>query len=239
MPAAPVPPIVASSSTGWTGGRIAMVISGSVLAMISFALLSGGVATLCGDRRQRDDVGYLTTGRHLYVTAGAALTTSPIELSPPGSAGIVQALLGDIRVNASSPVGEDIFVGIGPSDEVEAYLSGVGVGVMESSTKDTVEESPGGAATPPGEQTFWVTSDSGVGEQTLDWSVADGEWTIVTMNPDGSRGLDAFLSAGATVPALGWITFGLIVIGVISLAAGALLIVVAVRRSGAPQGLPA
>lgn len=216
-----------------------MIISGSVLAMISFALLSGGVATLWADRTQRDDDGYLTTGGHLYVTAGAALTTSPIQLSPPGSAGIVQALLGDIRVSASSPIGEDIFVGIGPSEEVRAYLSGVGIGVMESSTKDTVEESPGGAATPPGEQTFWVTSASGVGVQTLDWRIGDGDWTIVAMNPDGSRGVGALVSGGATVPALGWITFGLMAVGIVTLAAGALLIIVAVRRSGAPQGSPA
>ncbi len=50
---------------------------------------------------------------------------------------------------------------------------------------------------PPAEQTFWVASATGAGEQTLEWEPEDGSWNVVVMNADGSRGVAADLSIGA------------------------------------------
>ncbi len=129
-PAAPVPsvppaPVAATTAPAgaWTGGKIAMLIAGCLLAMISFALLTGSGATLWADRTQRDADGYVTTGQRLYTTSGAALTTSPIDFSDPGSAWIVKTVLGDVRVRASSASSENIFIGIGSTADVDAYLA--------------------------------------------------------------------------------------------------------------------
>ena len=48
----------------------------------------------------------------------------------------------------------------------------------------------GGADRPaaPQEQSFWVASTSGAGEQTLRWDVQDGDWRAVVMSADGGRG---------------------------------------------------
>jgi len=236
VPPVPPPPVVATTApaSALTGGKIAMLVTGCVLAMFSFAFLTGGGATLWADRTQRDADGYLTTGERLYSTSGAALTTSPIDFGTPGSAWIVQTLMGDVRVHASSASSEDIFIGIGTTAEVDAYLAGVSKGIIEDSRHSTVEEVPGSAASPPGEQKFWVASAHGQGTQTLDWPVADGQWTIVAMNSDGSEGVHSVVSAGATIPALGWIPFGLLAVGAVMLAVGVLLIVLAVRRVEAP-----
>jgi hypothetical protein len=37
----------------------------------------------------------------------------------------------------------------------------------------------------------------------MTWKVTDGDWSIVVMNADGSRGVNAGVSAGASVPFLG------------------------------------
>ena len=50
------------------------------------------------------------------------------------------------------------------------------------------------------------------------------------MNADGSAGVDAVADLGATAPALPWIGIGLLIAGAIFLAAGALLVIGAIRR---------
>ena len=41
-----------------------------------------------------------------------------------------------------------------------------------------------------------------------DWKVEDGDWSVVVMNADGSRGVDARVSAGASVPSLDDLGYG-------------------------------
>src|ERR671924_447334 len=51
----------------------------------------------------------------------------------------------------------------------------------------------------------------GAGQLTLTWDVEHGSWSVVVMNDDGSRGVDAGVSAGANVPilpAIGWGALG-------------------------------
>lgn len=234
MPAAPSAPSASSAVGNWTGGRITSLVIGSILALLSFGLLTGGAATWWADGTQRDAAGYVSTGDRNYATTGAALTTSPIDLGPPGAARIVQTVLGDVRVTAASADGGELFLGIGPTQAVDDYLAGVGRGVIEDGYSSQVVERSGGPASPPGEQTFWVASESGAGAQTIDWRIAEGDWTVVAMEPDGSQGVSATMSAGATVPALGWITFGLLATGAFLLTIGVLLIVLAIPRSRSP-----
>jgi hypothetical protein len=119
-------PQPAARRSGWTGGRIAALVIGVLLVLVSLALLGAGGTALWADRTQRDG-GYVTTGAHDFSTAGSALATVSTEL---GSAGIgwlyAPTLLDEvrIRVTPTSP-GSALFVGIGPSTEVDRYLAGV------------------------------------------------------------------------------------------------------------------
>ena len=48
---------------------------------------------------------------------------------------------------------------------------------------------PRGRAAPrgaPGKQRIWAASAQGAGAQALTWDVADGDWSVVVMNADGS-----------------------------------------------------
>jgi hypothetical protein len=88
----------------------------------------------------------------------------------------------------------------------------------------------GAPATPPTQQTFWVASAAGPGPQQLTWTVAEGRWAAVVMNADGSGPIVADLSAGAMAPGLRWVWIGQYIGAGIGLIAGALLVLLAVRR---------
>src|SRR5512132_2938283 len=75
---------IAARPSGWTGGRIAALVIGTLLLLFSLALLGGGGTALWADRTQRDG-GYVTTDVHHFSTSGSALATKPADL---GSAGV-------------------------------------------------------------------------------------------------------------------------------------------------------
>ena len=61
---------------------------------------------------------------------------------------------------------------------------------------------------PPTAQDIWVAQ----GTRSLTWDVDSGDWSVVVMNQDGSRGVTAGVGAGAKVPyltTLGFVALGL------------------------------
>jgi hypothetical protein len=129
-----------------------------------------------------------------------------------------------IRVTAADPE-PPVFVGIGPSADVDRYLAGVNHTVISDFRTDTVEvESGGTTASAPGTQDFWVASSTGPGTRTLTWDLTDGSWTVVVMNADGRPGIDVRADLGARIPALPWIALGFLLAGTVFAAGGALLI---------------
>jgi hypothetical protein len=231
----------AAGHSGWTAGRIAALVVGALLVVLSLPLLGGGGTALWADRTQRD-AGYATTDVHEFSTTGSALATVSTEL---GSAGVgwlyAPTLLGEvrIRVTPTEPDGP-LFVGIGPSTDVDRYLAGVDHTVITEFWGDETESLEGGApASPPGAQEFWVASATGSGAQTLTWDSEDGSWSVVVMNADGQPGIAVGADLGARVQALPWIALGFLGAGVIFMAGGVLLILSAVRRRGADPESPA
>ena len=226
------PPKAAARRSAWTAGRITGLAIGTLIVMLSLVLLGSGGTALWADRTQRD-AGYATTDVHHFSTAGSALATVSTEL---GSAGVgwlySPGLMDKVRIRVT-PVSTSppLFVGIGPSTEVDSYLAGVNHTLITEFWGNTTEAVDGGPpASAPGTQDFWVASATGSGPQTLVWDPADGSWTVVVMNADGQPGIDVGTDLGAKVPALPWIAVGLLALGAILMAGGALLIVGAVRR---------
>lgn len=95
---------------------------------------------------------------------------------------------------------------------------------------------PGGPpASPPAELDIWVTQSSGPGMRTVEWMPADGNWTLVVMQADGSAGIDAQFRAGVTAPGLPWLAAGVVGLGLVLLITGGLMIALAARRAtGSP-----
>jgi hypothetical protein len=224
-----------AGSSGWSGGRIAAVVIGVLLILTSLVLLGAGGLGLWADRTQRDG-GYATTDVHEFSTSGAALATERTHL---GSAGVgwlyAPSLLGSVRIRVTPASGTaPLFVGIGPSADVDRYLSGVSHTLITDFFKDKAEPVGGGRKPAvPGAQQFWVASSSGPGAQTVVWDPSNGSWTVVVMNADGRPGIGMRADLGAKFPALLWIAIGLLVGGALLLAGGMLLIVGAIRRGRA------
>jgi hypothetical protein len=132
-----------------------------------------------------------------------------------------------VRSDSAAPV----FVGIGPAAQVERYLANVPRDELRD-LGDVTRTPLGGDAEPavPQAQPFWVARATGSGEQALRWKVRDGDWRAVVMAADGSRGVDADLSVGATVPDLDWLSGGLLAGGGMLLLIGGTLIYLGARR---------
>jgi len=225
------PPEAAAGPSGWTGDRIAAVAIGALLVLLSLTLLGAGGTGLWADRTQRDG-GYVTTDVHTFATAGAALATRSTHL---GSAGVgwlySPGMLGKLRIRVTpADASSALFVGIGPTADVDRYLAGVKRTVISEFFDDRTEAVDGGPArSAPGTQPFWAASDAGPGPRTVVWDPAKGSWTVVVMNADGRPGLDVGADRGARMPAVSWIALGLLVVGVAFLAGGALLLVRVIR----------
>ena len=75
------------AASGWTTGRIIALAAGSVLLLISFALIAGGGILAWADTEQVHS-GYVTTTTARYSTRGYALASDSISLHGPGLFGV-------------------------------------------------------------------------------------------------------------------------------------------------------
>lgn len=238
--ALPMPPAAPAGRSSWSAGRVIAVLIGSLLIFVSVVLLGSGGTAMWVDASKRDDAGYLTTDPREFSTPGAALTTRPTELGPAGIAWLYSPGLLDrvrIRVTPDDPEAT-LFVGIGPTTDVDRYLAGVRHTLITDFWGTRLQAIGGGAvAAAPDAQHFWVASDVGAGARTLEWDPAGGSWTVVVMNADGRPGIDVVTTdLGATVPALVWVALGVLVAGAVFLAGGVLVIVSTSRRRNATYG---
>jgi Domain of unknown function (DUF4389) len=230
-----------SSPSRWTAGRVALVVLGSIVALLGAGLLVAGGGLLWADQTKRDEAGFLTTPTERFATSSYAITSETVDLAGAEAEGADWALsedvLGNVRLRGESPEGE-VFLGIGRAREVERYLRGVEHDEITDLEFDpfTVDyrritgERPRGA--PTGED-FWAASAAGAGVQTLTWEAESGEWSVVVMNADGSAGVAADLSAGAEANFLLWLAIGLLVAGALLLVGGAAMVYFGARHAAA------
>lgn len=217
--------------SGWTVRRVVALAIGSLFVLLSVVLLGAGGTGVWADRTQRDG-GYVTTDEHEFSTSGPALATERTEL---GSAGVgwlySPGLLGEIRIRVTpSSAGQPLFVGIGPSADVDRYLVGVSHTVISDFWGGTTETVDGGTVVPaPTMQDFWVASATGTETKSVVWDPADGTWTVVVMNADGRPGIDVRADLGARLPTVLWIAIGVLAAGAVLLSGGVLLITGAMR----------
>jgi hypothetical protein len=227
---AAVPPVTAPAARRFTAGRIALVVLGSLVALIAFGLAVGGGTMLVVDHTQRDRDGYLMTPHRHLSTGTYALTSESIDLGGGGSA---RDFLGTVRIHTDSS--RPVFVGIAPDRAADAYLRGVGhAEIKDVSPWHVAYRVAGGGppSAPPQAQTFWAASATGSGSQDLDWKPSGGTWRIVVMNADGSRRVAVDASLGANLDNWAWIGGALLVGALVLAFVAAGLIHLGVRRGG-------
>jgi len=218
-------------------GRVVSLVFGSLMVLVGIALLIGGGAIVGVDLGFTDDAGFLTSPsadleRDTYAVIGGT------------------ALEGDwiwwyrhpttvrIRITGDAPV----FIGIAPRVELEAYLLDVSYSEIEElnfndyrqervwTTEYDDHVGPNAPAV-PGDETFWRASAQGEGTQDLVWAIEPGDWMLVVMNADGSRGIDVSGSVGAEAPWLLAVGIGVLAAGVVLLAIGLTFVLFVARRS--------
>ncbi|HET7524094.1 MAG TPA: DUF4389 domain-containing protein [Acidimicrobiales bacterium] len=225
-----------SSRRGWTGGRIASLVAGSLLALISVGLLAAGGVATWAHNTQRDASGYLTTGTHTFATGTPALTSGQIDLGTSADVFTPSDFLGTVRfrVTPADPQ-SPIFVGVAPQSAASEFLSGVRHDEITNWANGTVAHrnaTTGATASPPATAGIWAAQSAGTGTRTITWRPGPGNWTVVVMNTNAAPGVAVTADVGATLPDLGWIATGLLAGGgVLLLVAGALVLVPVIRAS--------
>jgi hypothetical protein len=227
-----------------SAGKVIMAIVGAILGLVAAALVTAGGVLLWTHATQRTSDGFYEARTVSLSTDTYALITGPIDLvAARPTAWFPSSQLATLRFEADSSEGSPVFIGIGPEDEVSAYLDGVGIAEVlrtspftEEVAYRTVEgDAPSG---PPAEQDFWVVSAEGEGPQAVTWDLESGEWTGVIMNGDGSAGVSADFNAGARVGILLPIAIGLVVGGLLLGVLAIVMLVLAIRQPRATMAVP-
>ena len=225
-------------------GRVILIVLGSIGVLFGVALMAGGGFLLWADRTQRED-GYLTTPSERFATPTYALTRTRLELDTNGEGWVLnESWFGKVRIRGESPAGKTLFIGIGPQGEVARYLGSVAHANVQDLDFDpfrvTYLPVTGGVPqAPPTEESFWAASAAGQGRQTATWKVREGDWSVVLMNADGSRGVAADVDLGAKLSFLLWVAIGLFIGGVLVVGGSTALIVLAARTPRPPPTSPA
>ena len=227
-------------------GRILLIVFGVLIGLVGLGMAAGGGTMLWAHATQRDDDGFFTTRSIALTSPGVAVVSDRLDLGTDTGPWAVD--LGDlaevrVRATASDPARE-VFVGIGPESDVQAYLAGapytqvreVDVDPLRvTSTPRPGTRTPG----PPTEQAFWVAQADGPGTQTITWPLESGRWMLVMMNADAVSGVRVDADLGVKVGILRGLGIGLLIAGLVLLAIGVTMIVFGVRRGGDGQGPPA
>jgi hypothetical protein len=209
-----------------TGGRLAAVVAGGLVLLLSaMAAVSG--AGLSWASSKQDDAGYYTTDTERFHTSTNAIATDDLDVDG------VPGALGKVRINVAPRTAEPIFAGIARTSDVDAYLRGTAHATLTDLDVDPFEpayRTTTGSTLParPADQGFWAaTSD---GSKPLDWKVEDGTWSVLVMNADGSAGVDARVSAGASLPFLDELELTAWIAAALFLAIGGGLVAGGLRR---------
>lgn len=224
-------------------GKVFAAIFGVIFAPVAIGLLVGGIALIVVFATGRDSAGFLTSTSYELQTGSYALASDRIDLAPH-SGDWWPSDLASVRFTLESPDHVPVFIGIGPTDEVERYLDGVahdridhiGLRRDDISYRHFVGDAP---SEPPTSLAFWVLSATTSDNQTVTWDVEPGEWSVIIMNADASAGVTVNAAFGVKIAILLPIGIGMVVGGLLFGGLSAGLLVFAFGARHVPAHAPA
>ena len=222
-------------------GKIALLIFGVTVLLISFGLTAIGSNLLWLDAKHVDNEGFLTSDTLHTVRNSSAAVIGPIELDEVAirvlrTMGVITSFKFEATNNDAS---KQIFIGVADQSDLEQYLdnvaydeiAGVKLGWRLDFRKAIYVNHPGAsAASDPSSAPIWDVSAVGTRSETLEWQTEAGNNSIVIMNGDGSQGIDLVMILKAKIPSIVGYGAGLLAVGIILLIGGGLMVFFAVRR---------
>jgi hypothetical protein len=195
-------------------GPVLALVGGSIAAVVALVLIAAASVSFWASDYKTDGDGFHTTATHTYSTPTRALTTENIAVGTDVP-GWLESHLGSIRID---PQGTGAFVGVARTHDVDAYLDQVAHDEItdldyDPFSIDTARSAGEGRPAMPAAQTFWAATSTG-GRQ-LEWKAREGEWTVVVMNADATPGVRVDAKAGAKLPLLGDLGWGLAIPGAV------------------------
>lgn len=130
-----------------------------------------------------------------------------------------------------------LFIGIGPATQVDRYLASVPIDEVDPFKLTRRPRAGSKRPEPPATQRFWVAQGTGRDTATLHWKVRDGDYRLVLMNADASRGIDIHGDVALTLAHVSRIAWLLVAAGVLLVLGGVGVIILALRsrRTAARQ----
>ena len=192
---------------------------------VAFALFLAGGLLLWANGHYKDADGYLSTGSQRFESQ--RLRDHDARTSRSARRARLPAEGRPLRHDPPETMakgGKPLFVGVARTRDVDAYLRGVAhsevsdIDYAPFSARYDAASADAPPARPAGQQRIWAAQ----GEHALTWDVRSGDWSVVVMNADGSRGVAAAVSAGAKVPyiaEIGYVTLGFGLLFVVATAA--------------------
>ena len=209
-------------------GQIAAIVVGAVLTVLGLIGAVAGVAVLAVFGSD----GTASSGTHTFSTSTAALVSEPAVIRDTDD---FADFAGDPKLRVSVTSGKPVFIGVGPAKDVDRYLAGAPIDEVtdfEVFPYDLEKDRRPGTKVlgAPGSQTFWVAQNEGRDSATLRWKVRDGDYRLVVMNADGSRGVDTKGEVAATLPKAPDYGWAALIGGALVLLGGIAATVVGLRR---------
>lgn len=215
--------------------RIIQLIVGAVLVVVGLPILVAGAALGWLRLAVQEDDGWFRATPETVTSSAVAITSPDIDLGsrPDGEDWV--PFDGDLAAVRLTARGENLFVGIAPTADVDSYLRGVAHdavadGLFEPGPVELVTSPGAPRVAPPATQTFWIAS----GDSSVLWDVEPGTWTAVVMRADGTAGVDATIGAEVQLSWLGPLAVATAVGGIVLLAAGFGLVVTAASSTNLP-----
>ena len=218
----------------WTAGRVVAAAAGSLLVVASLGIGAAGAMLARVDTVMRDSSGFVHSREMTVASDTYAVTSDRMNVRSPDMGRFASdRVLGTVKITVTPAAGSAVFVGVAPTDDVDGYLGGVEHATLVAFGRAPAYRVHDGSAPqgPPTSAPIWAAQATGTGTQTLEWKAADGDWTLVFMNADASRGVDARVAAAATLPVLHWAFPALLAVGGSGLLVGLGLLLGALRTT--------
>jgi hypothetical protein len=207
---------------------------------MGLGLLLGGGGVLVAERALADAEGFVSL-RSASISQDAYAVVAPARIEGAPWFWWRHAVTFRLVVAGRGTEGEPMFVGLAERVDVERYLNGVsyaevrrlGVEAADRPRQPRLQyETSTGTTIPPAPatQAFWLESAAGARAQPLDWRIEPGDYCVVLMNADGSRGVNATVSLGIKAPVVLRIAAIVLGVGAVLFLLGLVAILLSARR---------